>query len=344
MGGGKRKNNRRVRRNIDRNVAAGPWRPLVACETPQEAKDGGVVATFQNHRYTVFVKETVSPVMKMENGDPMPIVHLIIIRNDKKDLRSWDDIQRIKNELCNPMSDAVELFPAEWRRQPMTQTHIWATPPGMTFPVGLLPEMGAGGMDALTKADIEVYAIPWTDEDGNEKFEVFADEEEAREGYKENGLDFPRNGTIQRIGDAEPEGDSAVWTDKAKAKVAKVLAHSKTLDDIDAAALPDEADDDGSVFEDWAEGEPEPIEEDMEFGPMPPPSDEEIVLLMQNMERGIASRARAREVALAEAQREFEEREAQEAEKESEANDELAAMRRKLVATGKIDGGEEPQA
>jgi hypothetical protein len=51
---------------------------------------------------------------------------LSIKRIDQEPVHSWRDLQRIKNELCGPECEAVELYPAESRRvDTSNQYHLW---------------------------------------------------------------------------------------------------------------------------------------------------------------------------------------------------------------------------
>lgn len=63
--------------------------------------------------------------------------HLSIKRNDREPIREWRDLQRIKNELCGPEAEAVELFPAESRlTDEANQFHLWVFNRGYRFPFG----------------------------------------------------------------------------------------------------------------------------------------------------------------------------------------------------------------
>ena len=47
-----------------------------------------------------------------ENGE---VVWLSIKRKDKDPIHDWRDLQRIKNDICGPASNAMEIYPAESR-------------------------------------------------------------------------------------------------------------------------------------------------------------------------------------------------------------------------------------
>jgi len=333
------KNNKKVNRNIDRNLLAGPWKPLEQAQVPADAAKMGVVACFQNNRYTIFVKEQESPGFGQPGPDgkiiPMKIAHLIINRNDKKTTRSWADLQRIKNELLGPMAEAIELFPAEWRRMSDIsdrQTHLWALSPGATLPLGLVP----AGVDALaaaekqaeehtlTQKDVQVYVVK-TDE----IIEVFADETEARAMYKESGNEMPE-GEVKNLGDVPSEDEGAGWTERAKAKIAQVMRKAEQMEKM-MRGISDGMDDEGDdaiVIED--NPGPRMVEDDLaddrgyEDGK---PSVEEFIDLERLMREGIAAREIERKRRIEAANKLAKETE----EAESKARDELAEMREKMV-------------
>lgn len=65
------------------------------------------------------------------------IEHLIIRRHDSKPVRSWADMQRIKNELVGSDRTAVELFPAEKDLADEGNLyHLWVLPLSVKLPFG----------------------------------------------------------------------------------------------------------------------------------------------------------------------------------------------------------------
>jgi len=186
-----RKNNN-VRR-IDRNAMAGPMSEFVRVENPKDAEDVGILATYENNRYGVFLKRVLSDGLAAPGPDGAPqtmeVLHLIIVRKDKKKTEiSWGEKQAIKNELLGPMVEAMELFPSEMRRMGSIvdhQCHMWAFPPGAQIPIGLIPKamQDFAREDALNrftvgKEELELYVV----EDG-EVVQVFGSEDEAKKSY-----------------------------------------------------------------------------------------------------------------------------------------------------------------
>lgn len=55
------------------------------------------------------------------------IWHLSIKRRDKEPVHDWRDLQEIKNQLCGPDIEAIELYPAEERKvDSANQFHLFA--------------------------------------------------------------------------------------------------------------------------------------------------------------------------------------------------------------------------
>jgi len=60
----------------------------------------------------------------------MRVWHLSIKRLDKAPVHDWRDLQAIKNALCGPEAEAVELYPADSRLvDSANQFHLWAFMP-----------------------------------------------------------------------------------------------------------------------------------------------------------------------------------------------------------------------
>jgi hypothetical protein len=83
---------------------------------------------YVNSRYQVAVKEA-GPAFR----------HLSIKRIDQTQVRSWRDLQRIKNDLLGPECEAVELYPAESRLvDTANQYHLWGSvEPSFQFPFSI---------------------------------------------------------------------------------------------------------------------------------------------------------------------------------------------------------------
>jgi len=141
------------------------WTPLAKGE-PVDMGIRGVDTkeVWLNNYYTVFVYRK-NP---LGEGDPR-IVHLSIKRNNREQLRSWRDLQRIKNELCGTTCTAVEIFPPEKNLvDTSNQYHLWCMEPGYELPFGFAegrvcdndPEFKQAQIDAAVKAGIDPADIP----------------------------------------------------------------------------------------------------------------------------------------------------------------------------------------
>jgi hypothetical protein len=79
------------------------------------------------------------------------VVRLSVRRDDRRPVRDWRDLQRIKNELAGPETEAVEIYPAESRLVDVAnQTWLWVLPPGMTIPLGF-PGRAVAGPDKAAR-------------------------------------------------------------------------------------------------------------------------------------------------------------------------------------------------
>ena len=66
------------------------------------------------------------------------VEHLLVRRNDGGPVRSWADLQRIKNELAGEDRVAVEVFPARGDLVDQANCyHLWILPEGFALPFGL---------------------------------------------------------------------------------------------------------------------------------------------------------------------------------------------------------------
>ncbi len=67
------------------------------------------------------------------------LVHLSIKRLDKQPIHDWRELQQIKNLICGPECEALELYPAEARVVDVAnQFHLFVLPPGKMIPCGWL--------------------------------------------------------------------------------------------------------------------------------------------------------------------------------------------------------------
>jgi hypothetical protein len=299
----KNKNNKPYR--LDRNMAAKPLTNFHPIQMPDSAKDLGIVAAFENNRYGVFVKQSVSYGFSIPTPgggeEPMPVDHLIIFRLDKKVKEpTWSEKMFIVDQIVGERCDVVELFPAKFRRMstiPDHQTHLWALPMGVQMPVGLIPKELAQDMEnyVVTKEEIEVFVIEGKME-GDEYVEVFADEEEARKMYEAAGNDMP-GGKIGRIGEVPLEENGAAWTDAAKAKVANVLAKAEKgeMDTTGRKALKDDESGVTRINVNGPITDQDELEDEYGVPEESPPGLEEQVMMKEFMAMGVSQIQRERQ-------------------------------------------------
>lgn len=208
----------------DRNNKFKAWQSLVPVEIVDN--EAGIVAAFQNNRCLVNIKQVDSSFFRDESGNPMKMAQLIIRMFDGGE-PSYDEKRRIKGELCHPNAEAVELIPGAWRDiTEFKQTHLWVLPLGASYPLGMVPHDFDGKMESdpqssassISKDDVQVYVVKC-----EEVFEVFANDEEAKEAYEKNGSVIG-DGEFMNIGDVPVDDEKYVWSDAAKVKVSNLVA------------------------------------------------------------------------------------------------------------------------
>lgn len=90
----------------------------------------------QNNRYLVIITR-IEPNGNAGAEAPT-LIWLSIRRQDRKVVRDWRDLQRIKNELVGPECEGMEMYPAESRLvDTSNQFHLWVfEDPTVRFPWG----------------------------------------------------------------------------------------------------------------------------------------------------------------------------------------------------------------
>jgi hypothetical protein len=79
-----------------------------------------------NNLYTVCIRVCTVDGLVINGREVKEMVHLSIKRNDRQPVSDWRDKLRIKNELCGPESEAVELYPSMSRVvDGANQFHLW---------------------------------------------------------------------------------------------------------------------------------------------------------------------------------------------------------------------------
>ena len=114
----------------------GQWR-----ETRQTVA-GGVVYDLPDHQ-RVFVNDRFFVQMTYLSDDGFDgTLHLSIHAHSRSPVRDWRLFQRLKNELCGPEREAVELYPAESRLvDEANEYHLWVSSTDNPFPFGFQERM-----------------------------------------------------------------------------------------------------------------------------------------------------------------------------------------------------------
>lgn len=61
--------------------------------------------------------------------------HLFVVSTDRKPIRKWGWLQRVKNEVVGPQRQAVEMFPKESELVDVGDVyHLWVLPEGRELP------------------------------------------------------------------------------------------------------------------------------------------------------------------------------------------------------------------
>tara|TARA_R110000824_G_scaffold14986_9_gene63448 strand:- start:44 stop:619 length:576 start_codon:yes stop_codon:yes gene_type:complete len=64
----------------------------------------------------------------------------------------WRDMQAIKNDLCSPIREAVEIYPSEERVHDTSNVfHLWVLPEGALVPVGYMHGVDVNDQDDPTQ-------------------------------------------------------------------------------------------------------------------------------------------------------------------------------------------------
>lgn len=85
----------------------------------------------------LFVNDTYQVALRKQGDGPLgPLISLSIRRLDRECIFDWRDIQQIKNMLCGPEAEAVQLFPAESRLVDTSNQYYIFCFPKFTFPFG----------------------------------------------------------------------------------------------------------------------------------------------------------------------------------------------------------------
>ena len=126
------------------------WRDFHKNGIPEEKAKAVVAAILKdeiwiNNNYQASVRRVVGPAWFDETKEcfngfgGIEVTWISIRRIDREPIHDWRDLQRIKNDIAGPESEAMELYPAESRlMDTANQYHLFAFPEGEEhrFPIG----------------------------------------------------------------------------------------------------------------------------------------------------------------------------------------------------------------
>jgi hypothetical protein len=108
---------------------AARWTPLEPAGPGSDVEDPTVVGVYKNNVYQITM-HVIDTALGRVNW-------LAIVRRDRTAIHDWRDLQRIKNELCGPEREGLELYPAESRLvDTNNQYHLFVLPEGTQIPLG----------------------------------------------------------------------------------------------------------------------------------------------------------------------------------------------------------------
>ena len=135
------------------------WQPLRKVPLDPKARAYYVTAMGAEHADSLDIwlndtYEVIAKPLSPSTADPsLAGWHLSIKRLDRAPIRNWRHFQQIKNEVCGPECEAVELFPRESRlADNANQYHLFVMPEGVDIPLGF-----PTGMVTIRPEDVASY-------------------------------------------------------------------------------------------------------------------------------------------------------------------------------------------
>jgi hypothetical protein len=91
----------------------------------------GLLRAYVNGMYSV-------QVFEHRCSDSLTMTHLMVRRHDEAPIRSWPDMQRVKDEIAGRGRTAVEVYPPAGEVTDSANIyHLWVFPEGVHLPFGL---------------------------------------------------------------------------------------------------------------------------------------------------------------------------------------------------------------
>jgi hypothetical protein len=123
---------RRMGVKLDKPKKGSPLRRLDDAEIRRRgvAKPEWMESVYMDDRHMV-----MTSLVDTEWGQ---VTQLLVRRHDLQPVRSWKDMQRIKNAVCGEERVAVEVYPPESELVDDANIyHLWVMPAGFRLPFGL---------------------------------------------------------------------------------------------------------------------------------------------------------------------------------------------------------------
>lgn len=204
----------KLRRDRKDGIEKVTWTPFVEANFPLDEMARMKAATsdkpykvFMNNDYQVIV----TPIGTGPYGEGL---QLSIKRRDKRPIRDWRVMQRIKNELVHPEAEAIEIFPAESRLVDTANQYFLFCFTDFRWPFGFEERLvSRGGMGAVNRG----FDEPPADLKSAEFMRELVTTEMARRMAAAAGAGLPHPVDQGASSDAAPAGgDHSTSPDSAR--------------------------------------------------------------------------------------------------------------------------------
>jgi hypothetical protein len=220
----KRRLHQQMAAALGSQVAPYGWQPLAPAQPPE-----GAVYAGENARCEVRAWQEPCPFVAGQQQSPM--THIVVAERGRPLV--WEEALAVVREVCGPDAEAVELYPA-LRRELRGERcrHLYALPPGMEWPIGMLPEF------ERKRRECEQAVLERVNDFLADKTVVFA--EPAAAGGKFRIFRDVADATAAGVVDVElrpalvaaaPDDDSTEWSAAARAYRDAIHAESTALRD-----------------------------------------------------------------------------------------------------------------
>jgi hypothetical protein len=110
------------------------WQPLRQLPFGPGQEDALLKIGSPNDRIESWANETYHVIARHQTSG---VSWLSIKRHDRQPIMPWRHMQQMKNEVCGPEREGIELYPAESRlADNANEYHLWVFPEGYRLPLG----------------------------------------------------------------------------------------------------------------------------------------------------------------------------------------------------------------